>query len=277
MIAFLALVRLELCQGSHAAEEACLASSVEGCEHLDEEAAALRVSLLQTGLQQFKQAHGRDHGRAEPLKLTYFPVMAKGLAPSIALEVSELDWVGAFPEDWPSLKPTTPLGQLPVLEIPGVVNISEMCAIMNVVGRRKPEMLGADEAEFAISQMLLQFEEDLYNMLQKYQDTVYVKDKCPLKDTEMMWAELVPGHMARLERLMAVYGKGDDRFTGSGMTIGELALFAVLHQMRFVKEASLGGLRKFHDRVAEDERVQRILETGGKMPQQLRQYFLPRS
>eukprot|EP00933_Yihiella_yeosuensis_P006784 TRINITY_DN111572_c0_g1_i1.p1 TRINITY_DN111572_c0_g1~~TRINITY_DN111572_c0_g1_i1.p1 ORF type:complete len:251 (+),score=52.11 TRINITY_DN111572_c0_g1_i1:96-755(+) len=217
-----------------------------------------------------------------PLKFTYFPVMAKGLGPSICLEVSGLEWEGTsqVPAEWPALKPQTPFGQLPILEMPEGLVISEMCAIINVIGRKKPEMQGADDVEFAVSQMLMQFGEDLYNTMQKFQDTVFAKDKCPKEETEKMWAETVPGHMAKLEALIQKYGKGNDRFTASGMTVGELSLFAYLYQMKLVNDGMLSStpsLSAFFQRIASDERVKKVIETGSKMGTPFNQYFVARA
>ncbi|CAJ1361788.1 unnamed protein product [Effrenium voratum] len=49
-------------------------------------------------------------------RFTYFPLWAKGPAAALALQHSGLDWEGAFPEDWKTLKGTTPFLELPVLE-----------------------------------------------------------------------------------------------------------------------------------------------------------------
>jgi hypothetical protein len=71
-----------------------------------------------------------------PLKLTYFDVMAKGLAPSLVLEVSGLPWEGVHPTDWAAMKPTTLFGQLPQLETADGLRLAQMAAIVNFVAAR---------------------------------------------------------------------------------------------------------------------------------------------
>ena len=51
--------------------------------------------------------------------------LAEGPAIALALEHSGLAWKGAFPgtgatPEWGELKPTTPWGHVPTLEVPGV-------------------------------------------------------------------------------------------------------------------------------------------------------------
>jgi len=226
-------------------------------------------------------AAGSEHADPEPLHLTYFPVMAKGLAPALALEVSGLKWEGAHPKDWPAEKSGTPFGQLPTLQIPGGITIAQMIAIMNYVGRVKPKMAGADDREFATSQMLLAFADtDLYPGMQKFQDTTSVKDKCPMSDTDKWWKETVPAMMANLNKLLAARGNGIDKFTSSGMTVGELALFSMLHQMKLVKPALLAdapSVLSFYNRIARAKGVRKVLASGGGFPGALLQYFVERT
>ena len=100
------------------------------------------------------------------MKLTYFSVMAKGLGPALccgerapavvscrvapasdphsAAELSGLPWDGPksagvdLNKDWPKLKPTTPFGQLPLLEVDGL-SIAQC-------GERTPRCLPAPPA-----------------------------------------------------------------------------------------------------------------------------------
>ena len=93
-------------------------------------------------------------------KLTYFPVMAKGLQLALIAEFSGLEWDGETktkgdgPEDWPQLKVKTPFGQMPFLETPEGLTVGQSVAIANYMGR-KGDMLGKTDAEFAVSQMCM--------------------------------------------------------------------------------------------------------------------------
>ena len=99
-------------------------------------------------------------------KLTYFPVFAKGPGPALALAHSGLDFEIANPEDWASMKPTTPWGHLPLLEV-GTLVIGHELAILSVIGRQSCKMGGAGSAEFAVSQQLMSQAEDIYQKIQK--------------------------------------------------------------------------------------------------------------
>ena len=92
--------------------------------------------------------------------LTYFPLMAKGLQLALIAEFSGLEWEGQTktrgdgPEDWPQLKVKTPFGQMPFLVTPEGLSVGQSVAIANHMGR-KGDMLGKNDAEFAVSQMCI--------------------------------------------------------------------------------------------------------------------------
>merc|ERR1719221_2489827 len=72
--------------------------------------------------------------------LTYFPVMAKGLAPALCAELSGLPWkgkkdTGFESSKWGDLKASgkSPFGQLPILETEGAA-IGQCTAICNYIG-----------------------------------------------------------------------------------------------------------------------------------------------
>ena len=60
-------------------------------------------------------------------ELLYFKVRARAEAIRILLALAGAEWENTFPEDWPTLKPTTTYGQLPILterDASGKVGIS---------------------------------------------------------------------------------------------------------------------------------------------------------
>lgn len=71
-------------------------------------------------------------------KLTYFDAAAsRGEECRLALQVAGVDFedVRIKREDWPALKPTTPFGGLPLLEMPGKPVLAESNAILVYIGR----------------------------------------------------------------------------------------------------------------------------------------------
>merc|ERR1712216_396526 len=128
------------------------------------------------------------------MNFQYFDVLAKGLQPVLCLEISGLAWEGGPPADWAAMKPNTPFGQMPVLT-DGQVTLAQSIAICNYIGK-KADMLGANDAEFGLSQMLMAEGEDLYAMMQKYVPTVFVplKKKLGQEGYDKFWAEIAPKH-----------------------------------------------------------------------------------
>jgi len=166
-----------------------------------------------------------------------------------------------------------PFGQLPILETGGLV-IGQAAAICNYIGKVSGTE-GKDAAEYAMSQMLLAEGEDLYNMMQKYQPTTFVKSKS--EDNAKFWADLVPAEMKKVEALLIT--TPGDGFTNSGTTIGEIYLFAMLHQMNlikpgFLKLAGTLGVQKFYESTDALAAVQKVLK-GESAIGALGQYFIP--
>jgi glutathione S-transferase len=97
------------------------------------------------------------------LKLTYFDApTSRGEECRLALFAAGVDFTDnrIARADWPSLKPTTPFGSLPVLEAEGKPPISQSNAILAYVGRRHG-LLPKDEWEAFRHESLLGACEDL--------------------------------------------------------------------------------------------------------------------
>merc|ERR1711879_942826 len=114
--------------------------------------------------------------------------------------------------------------------------------------------------------------EDLYNMMQKYQPTTFVKSKT--EDNAKFWKELVPAEMKKLENLLS--STAGDGFTSSKVTIGELYVFAMMHQMVLVSEDFLKDtpkLQKFYEDTKAHSGVQKVLK-GESAFGEFQQYFV---
>jgi hypothetical protein len=195
-----------------------------------------------------KEAKPKDPD--EPFHLTYFGVMAKGLAPALVAEMSGRPWTSTCFKDpgteWQGpdgLKQTgkCPFGQVPLLEVPArgkipALNIGQATAICNYIARiakRKSGLEGDNTAEFAMSQMLMAEGEDLWAGLGKNQTTIFAKEfgvggKNTLEESKKWWADTATSHLAMLEKLLtATEGPA---FTKNGTSVGEVYLFAMVHQ-----------------------------------------------
>lgn len=216
-------------------------------------------------------------------KFTYFGLFAKGPAPALALALSGVDYEISFPADWKSMKPTTNWGHLPVLEMCGK-QVGHEIAILNVIGQSSLKMGGLTPADFSVSQQLLQQAEDIYQKLVKGQNTLYAKDKSSAEESAELWGSAdatkhsgttgIPVPLGFLEAFCA----HDDKFTDSGVTVGECKLWAVLHTLKMIKPAVLDGFPKlaaFYARVAALEPTTQLLEGKLKgMSGPFKQYFV---
>ena len=121
---------------------------------------------------------------------------------------------------WPSLKPNTPFGALPILEIEGKPAVSQANAILAYIGR-KYELLPRDEWECLRLQSLLEAAEELRHSISK---TFGIKDADELKQRR---TELSEGPIrswgANMERqLVGPFAGGDQ------ISVADIKLFVVV-------------------------------------------------
>lgn len=232
--------------------------------------------------------------------LTYFPIWARGSAAALALEHAGIAWTGRFPGKdgvpaWPDLKPTTPWGSLPLLEVEGGTTIAHEIAILTWLGRQAPALGGSTEAEWVLSQQLMSESDDIYSKLTQFQPTIREPDKGWAGERlNALWTEhdagahnrqqAIPVHLSRLEQ--ACGGAGAGRLpagflTGSGHSVGECKLFSILHTLVLIKGSGLLSpypcVSAFYSRFGTEPKTIGVVEEGGRFPGRLRQYFLDTS
>jgi glutathione S-transferase len=96
-------------------------------------------------------------------RLIYFDApVSRGEECRIALHIAgvQFDDVRIDSKDWPALKPKTPYGALPVLELPGHPPLAQSNAILVLIGRRYG-LHPTDDFEAARHEGLMQHAEDL--------------------------------------------------------------------------------------------------------------------
>jgi len=220
----------------------------------------------------------------EPFTLQYFPVMAKGLGPTLVAEFSGLPWKGAkdVPFDWATLKPTTPFGQMPLLTMDGVM-VAQTLAILNHIGKAaQTEGSGRD---FDVSQMLIAEAEDIYKLMQQSLPTIMAKLGSPGKggqaEYDAFFADKLPPHLEKLGKLC---DGGSHKFTSSGETVGELYLWSILHQAVLVRPSLFaagaaehngqpGALATWYASLLADKRTSKVLSGESSMGE-FKQYFV---
>ena len=96
-------------------------------------------------------------------KLVYFDApVSRGEECRLALHIAgvEFEDVRVKPADWPALKPTTPYGAVPILEMPGQPPLAHSNAILVLIGRRHG-LHPSDDFEAARHEAMMQHVEDL--------------------------------------------------------------------------------------------------------------------
>jgi len=222
--------------------------------------------------------------RGTPFELRYFPVMAKGLGPTLVAEHSGLPWIGNKDlgfvarggppgNNFADLKASLPFGQLPLLTTADGDMVAQTTAILNYIG-----MLAGTEGSgraFAISQMLMAEAEDIYGMTNRHVPTIVAPLNQGIKGDkaayDQFWSEKLPPHLAYLERLCAASA-------GSGFhkTPGGLYLFSILYQLCLVVPSLLAGhpsLAAWYSKTLHDPRTAKVLAGESSMGA-FKQYFI---
>jgi len=167
--------------------------------------------------------------------LYYWGIKARGHFAVVlaAYSGNKLNW-NRQPE-WPgSLKEKSPFGQLPYLE-DGSIHIGQSMAIVRYLAR-KFKLQGDTDADFGLSEMLIEESTDIYNLLAKAQ---YAPDG-KAAAYEKFFKEQLPGHLTNLEKL--VHGS---QFC-SRVLAGDLAIFAILDIIMGLNTTFLASHPKLH-------------------------------
>ena len=215
-------------------------------------------------------------------ELRYFPVMAKGLGPTLLAEFSGLPWAGNKDlgfvarggppgKNFADIKASTPFGQLPLLTTLEGDLVAQTTAILNYIG-----MVAGTEGSgraYAVSQMLIAEAEDIYAMTNRAVPTIVAPLNQGIKgdkaNYDLFFAEKLPPHLDNLERLCATG-------TGFGTTPGALYLFSILHQACLVVPAVIGArteLAGWYSKTLNDPRVAKVLAGESSMGP-FKQYFI---
>jgi len=184
-------------------------------------------------------------------KLYYWGIKARAQLPVLICLYSgvKCDWEKS--PDWPGMKDQTPFGQLPYL-VDGDVKIAQSLAIARYLAK-KGGIDGSDNlATFAMSEQLIEEQNDIYNALAEAQ---YSKD-----DKTVAWNkalnETVPKHFGLLEKLLT-----GTTFTGK-ITAGDIAIFSIINIVLDVDPHALdkfAKLKAFYDHVHADSHFKEYL------------------
>jgi len=187
--------------------------------------------------------------------LYYFPIFARGYAPALVASVGGLNFEWNKQPDWPAFKSQTPFGQLPVLKTKDGLTVGQSLAIVRFLAR-KAKLEGETDAEYALSEQLIQESEDIYTGLAKANSAA---DRTAAMDEFL--AKALKNHLDNLAKLL----KGDT-FSGK-LLAGDLAIFAVLDIVVRLQADALDShptLKAFHAHVGANDKVKAV--QGGVHP-----------
>jgi glutathione S-transferase len=193
-------------------------------------------------------------------KLTYFDApVSRGEECRLALTCAGVDFedVRVKSADWPALKPTTPFGSMPILELPGHPPLAQSHAVLVYIGRRwgiHPK----DDFEAARHEAIISHVEDLRHQIAP---TMRIKDEAEKKAArENIAANVIPVWAGFTEKQIS----NDGPFlSGSQLMVADIKLHMIV---RWIKGGALDHLPKtafdafpklirVHDAVRDDARV----------------------
>ncbi|KAL5018476.1 hypothetical protein ScPMuIL_004198 [Solemya velum] len=168
----------------------------------------------------------REEMRASGYTLTYFDGKGRAEMIRMALVLGGLEYkdvrVG-FPE-WPALKPTLPLGMMPVLEVDGKI-MSQTLAILRYVGR-ECGLYGKNSWEQAEVDCHL---DTLYDIFVTHGRFIQEQDLEKKKKAMIAHRdEAVPKIVGIMEKALTDNSNGKGFLVGSSLTIADIALYSIL-------------------------------------------------
>jgi glutathione S-transferase len=192
-------------------------------------------------------------------KLIYFDApVSRGEECRLALHVAGVDFEDARlkREDWPALKPKTPFGALPVLEMPGRAPLAQTNAILVLIGRQHG-LHPKDDFEAARHEAVMCHVEDLRAAVTP---SMRMTDEAEKKKArEVLATSYLPTWAEQVERQI-----GDGPFfSGAALHVVDLKLHLAVRwfaggKVDYIPATIFSGfpkLNRVHDAVRDDARV----------------------
>jgi len=196
-------------------------------------------------------------------KLVYFPV--RGRSAHIRYLCADNDLpleYEAVGDSWPAIKPTTPLGQLPVFK-DGDFELSQSNAIIRYLAR-KHGLYGNNDREAAIIDMINDQQEDIrvgyLRLIYREYDT-----------GKEAFINGLSGTLAPLEKVLTKNKGGVGFFVGDKISYVDYTVFDILDNLSVLAPGCLDSfpnLKAFHGRIANRPKLAafRVSENFKNMP-----------
>ncbi|XP_031842255.2 glutathione S-transferase-like [Nomia melanderi] len=166
-------------------------------------------------------------------KLSYFPVSALGesIRWLLAYGGIEFEDIRFNVDDWPSIKPETPFGQVPVLEIDGK-KVHQSAAISRYLAKQFG-LAGKDDWEALEIDMAVDTIHDLRTKISFYS---YEKNEAAKAEKLVYVKEVVP---YLLERLDAQVKKNGGYFVGGALTWADITFVSILDYLNHMMKSDI--------------------------------------
>jgi glutathione S-transferase len=163
-------------------------------------------------------------------ELLYFPIRGRGEQIRLVFAAAEVPFTDTAVSDWPSLKPHTPTGQLPVMRVrsdAGETMIGQSGAIMRHLARQF-DLYGANEQERTRCDMVADTATDWRN---KWVPVALAgMFKTPAETVEKYWKDL-PQTLSLFEKLHGQSAAPDAGwFIGNKVSFADVILFDILDE-----------------------------------------------
>ena len=158
------------------------------------------------------------------IKLIYFNLMGRAETARLILAQAGVSYEDKRikKEEWPALKASLPMGQLPVLEVDGKT-IGQSMAIARYCAKRFG-LAGKDELEGALADQAVDQVSDFLDEVIKV-----MKEPEEAKKAEMgkqLKVEKLPALLASMEKLLK--GQGGKYFAGSSLTWADIVVYQLV-------------------------------------------------
>jgi len=176
---------------------------------------------------------------APVVKLTYFNLHGKAEHIRLILHAGKVEFEDKrieSMEEWGIMKPTTVLGQVPVLNWDGL-ELVQSNAIARFVAK-KVGLAGSTEEDFVHADMILEHCVDYIkeNLKIRFEKDPAMKQK----SAETFLSKFVPNWLAGAEKM--IKARGGKWYAGNQLTFGDLAVQHVLFWLTWDKEKGFKGV-----------------------------------